>query len=449
MANTIAERLLIVGGVAAGTKAAATAHRRNPHAQVVLLQDEAEISYSACGMPYHLADAQGIPRGKLIARSPQAFVDDGIDLRTGMRVLSVDAVMRRVRVLDLGSGKEHDESFDKLLIATGAQARRLNVPISDSAPPVYYLRTLHDTDVLRPVLLAGRRVVVLGGGYIGLEMAETCVSLGMQVTLVEMQPRLLPGFAAALAEAVDKTLHAKGVTVHTASLVIGLDAGHVLLMSGGRVPADIVIAATGVQPNTVLAQSAKVSLGRTGAIAVNNRMETNVPGVYAAGDCAESPHRISGQACWLPLGDVANRHGRVAGTNMAGGNAHFPGVLGTAIFKVFDLAVARTGLGQDEATLAGFDAVSAQIQAPSRARYMSGSATLNLSVTAERGTGRLLGAQAVGTDAVDKTIDTFAAALWGGLATSDLSDLDLAYAPPFSPVLAPVQVAGEVMNKLI
>ena len=449
MANAMAERLLIVGGVAAGTKAAATAHRRNPQAQVVLLQEEAEISYSACGMPYHLADAQRIPRSKLIARTPQAFMDDGVDLRTGMRVLSVDAASRRVRVLDLGSGKEHDEPFDQLLLATGAQARRLNVPLSDSAPPVYYLRTLFDADALRPVLLAGRRVVVLGGGYIGMEMAETCASLGMHVTLVEMQPRLLPGFAAALAEAVDKTLHAHGVTVHTASQVIGLDAGHVLLQGGGRVPADMVLAATGVQPNTALAQSAAVALGRTGAIAVNSRMQTNVPGVYAAGDCAESPHRITGQACWLPLGDVANRHGRVAGTNMAGGDAHFPGVLGTAIFKVFDLAVARTGLGQEEAKLAGFDAVSAQIQAPSRARYMSGSATLMLSVTAERGTGRLLGAQAVGTDAVDKTIDTFAAALWGGLATTDLPDLDLAYAPPFSPVLAPVQVAGEVLNKLI
>ena len=449
MANAMAERLLIVGGVAAGTKAAATAHRRNPQAQVVLLQDEAEISYSACGMPYHLADAQRIPRSKLIARTPQAFMDDGVDLRTGMRVLSVDALTRRVRVLDLGSGKEHDEPFDQLLLATGAQARRLNVPVSDSAPPVYYLRTLVDADALRPVLLAGRRVVVLGGGYIGMEMAETCASLGMHVTLVEMQPRLLPGFAAALAEAVEKTLHAHGVTVHTASQVIGLDAGHVLLKGGGRVPADLVIAATGVQPNTALAQSAAVALGRTGAIAVNSRMQTNVPGVYAAGDCAESPHRIRGQACWLPLGDVANRHGRVAGTNMAGGDAHFPGVLGTAIFKVFDLAVARTGLGQEEAKLAGFDAVSAQIQAPSRARYIAGSSTLTLSVTAERGTGRLLGAQAVGTDAVDKTIDTFAAALWGGLATTDLPDLDLAYAPPFSPVLSPVQVAGEVLNKLI
>jgi NADPH-dependent 2,4-dienoyl-CoA reductase/sulfur reductase-like enzyme len=255
--------------------------------------------------------------------------------------------------------------------------------------------------------------------------------------------------AGSLAEAVDKTLHAHGVTVHTASQVMGLDAGHVLLQGGGSVPADMVLAATGVQPNTALAQSAAVALGRTGAIAVNSRMQTNVPGVFAAGDCAESPHRISGQACWLPLGDVANRHGRVAGTNMAGGDAHFPGVLGTAIFKVFDLAMARTGLGQEEAKLAGFDAVSAQIQAPSRARYMSGRATLMLSVTAERGTGRLLGAQAVGTDAVDKTIDTFAAALWGGLATTDLTDLDLAYAPPFSPVLSPVQVAGEVLNKLI
>lgn len=416
---------------------------------MVLLQEEAEISYSACGMPYQLADPQRISRSKLIARTPQAFMDDGIDLRTGMRVLSVDAATRRVRVLDLGSGKEHDEPFDQLLLATGAQARRLNVPVSDSAPPVYYLRTLVDADALRPVLLAGRRVVVLGGGYIGMEMAETCASLGMQVTLVEMQPRLLPGFAAALAEAVDKTLHAHGVTVHTASQVIGLDAGHVLLRGGGRVPADLVIAATGVQPNTALAQSAAVALGRTDAIAVNSRMQTNVPGVYAAGDCAESPHRIRGQACWLPLGDVANRHGRVADTNMAGGGAHFPGVLGTAIFKVFDLAVARTGMGQEEAELAGFDAASAQIQAPSRPRYMSGSATLMLSVTAEHGTGRLLGAQAFGTDAVDKTIDTFAAALWGGLATTDLTDLDLAHAPPFSPVLSPVQVAGEVLNKLI
>lgn len=443
------DRLIIIGGVAAGTKAAATARRKNSSANILLLQDEADVSYSGCGLPYHLAAMDRIPRAKLIARTPEAFRADGIDMRTRHRVEEIDAKRGLVTLRDLQEGKSFTESYDKLLIATGAYASPLKASVSATAPPIFYLRSIMDADRIAPSLAEARKVVILGGGYIGLEMAETFRLLGHTVALVEMMPRVVPNFDSSVSLLVQATLEKNGVVLFTGSGVTELDAGTVVLQNGTRIPADLVLVATGVRPSTKLANDAGVQLGRTGAIAVSPQMLTNLPNIYAAGDCAESIHVVSNTPVWMPLGDVANRHGRVAGINMAGGQATFPGVLGTAIFQVFELAVARTGLGTAEAQAAGFLPVSCTVQVPSRARYMRNSKVLQVQLTADRASGRLLGCQVVGEDGVDKTIDVMAAAIWGQLKASDLPDLDLAYAPPFSPVLAPVQVAGEVLSKLI
>jgi len=441
------ERLIIIGGVAAGTKAAATARRRNPAANVVLLQDEADVAYSACGMPYHLAESGAIPRTKLIARMPEAFRADGIDMRTCHRVEEIDVKRAIVSVCDLEAGRTYTESYDQLLIATGAQASALKVSVSPTAPPVTQLRTLADADRIANTLVGVRKLVILGGGYIGLEMAEAARRLGLDVAVVEMASHVIPTFDEAVARVVEEELRRNAVQLFTGSRVVELDGGHVILDNGERIAADMVLVATGVRPSTTLATAAGVKLGTTGAIAVSPRMSTNVKRIYAAGDCAESRHVVSDRPVWMPLGDVANRHGRVAGVNMAGGTATFPGVLGTAIFRVFDLAVARTGLGHADASAAGLFPVCEMIQAPSRARYMSGSRTVRIHLTVNEHSGRLLGCQVVGVDAVDKTVDTVAAAIWGKLTAGDLLDMDLAYAPPFSPVFAPVQVAGEVLGK--
>lgn len=446
MAN---DRLIIIGGVAAGTKAAATARRKNPSANILLLQDEADVSYSGCGLPYHLAATDRIPRAKLIARTAETFRSDGIDLRTQHRVEEIDAKRGLVTIRDLNETRSFTESYDKLLVATGAFASPLKASVSNTAPPIFYLRSITDADRISQSLAGVRKVVILGGGYIGLEMAETFRLLGHTVAIVEMMPHVVPNFDTSLSLLVQAALEINGVELYTGSGVTELDAGSVVLQSGVRIPADLVLVATGVRPSTLLATAAGVQLGKTGAIAVSPQMVTNISNIYAAGDCAESNHMVSNTSVWTPLGDVANRHGRVAGINMAGGQAEFPGVLGTAIFQVFDLAVARTGLGQAEALAAGFSPVSSMVQVPSRARYMHNSKTLQVLLTADRSSGRLLGCQVVGGDGVDKTIDVIATAIWGQLKACDLIDLDLAYAPPFSPVLAPVQVAGEVLSKLI
>jgi NADPH-dependent 2,4-dienoyl-CoA reductase/sulfur reductase-like enzyme len=443
------ERLIIVGGVAAGTKAAATARRKNPAANILLLQDEADVSYSACGLPYHLAAMNDIPRSKLIARTPAVFRSDGIDLRIRHRVEEIDAKLGLVTIRDLQEARSFTESYDKLLIATGAFASPIKASVSATAPPVVYLRSIADADHISQTLTGIRNLVILGGGYIGLEMAETFTRLGHEVSIVEMMSHVVPSFDEAIAKLVEAELLKNSVKIFTGSRVVELDAGLVILENGARIQADMVLVATGVRPSTMLATSAGIKLGKTGAIAVTSQMMTNIKNVYAAGDCAESRHVLSKQSVWMPLGDVANRHGRVAGINMAGGDAEFPGILGTAIFKVFDLAVARTGLGHIDAANAGFIPVTQMVQAPSRARYMSKSKTLQIHLTADRVSGRLLGCEIAGEDGVDKTIDIVAAAIWGKLKASDLPDLDLAYAPPFSPVLAPLQVAGEVLNKVI
>ncbi|MEQ1806096.1 MAG: FAD-dependent oxidoreductase [Burkholderiaceae bacterium] len=440
-------RIVVIGGVAAGTKAAATARRRNSAAEVIVLQNEAEVSYSSCGLPYHLADAQGIPRARLIARTPEVFRADGIDMRTRHRVEEIDAQQGLVTVRDLQQARTYTQPYDKLLIATGAIASPLKARVGAAAPQVLHLRSIGDADAIAQRLSGVRKVVILGGGYIGLEMAHTFKALGRDVTLIEAMPHVIPSYDAAIALIVEATLREHGVELFTGVRVSELADGGVILETGNRIVADLVLVATGVRPATALALAAGVKLGDTGAIAVSPQMATNLPNVYAAGDCAESPHRVTNRPVWLPLGDVANRHGRVAGINMAGGNTEFAGVLGTGIFQVFDSAVARTGLGHVEALAAGFTPVSETLQAPSRARYMRGSKPLTMRVTADQHTGRLLGCQVVGADAVDKTIDIAASALWGGLTVSDLADIDLAYAPPFSPVLAPMQAAGELLGK--
>jgi NADPH-dependent 2,4-dienoyl-CoA reductase/sulfur reductase-like enzyme len=443
------KRILIIGGVAAGTKAAATARRRNPDLEIVVMQAETDVSYSACGTPYRLAKPDLIPRRALVARTAEAFRKDGIDMRVRHKVDEIDVKNRRVAITDLESGRTGSEPFDGLLIATGAEAIRLALPVAATAPPVVYLRSLADMDRISGLLPGVKRAVIVGGGYIGLEMAETFRALGLAVTMIEMAAQLVPNFEAKIAVAVERVVAGNGVDIRLGARAIELTARGLLLDNGQEIAADLVLISVGAKPRVALAKEAGIKLGQTGAIAVDAGMRTNLDGIFAAGDCAEAFNRISGQPGWYPLGDIANRQGRVAGINLAGGDARFPGVLGTAIFRAFELAVARTGLGVSEATNAGFDVVSSHVTAPSRAKYWPNSRPIEIQLVADRVSGRVLGGQAVGQHGVDKAIDVIAAALWGGLGVDDLAEIDLAYAPPYSPVFSPVQVVAEVLRKQI
>ncbi len=445
----MSDRVVIIGGTAAGSKAAATARRRNPDLDIKLFQSGADVSYSACGMPYHLSNAEAVPRKFLVARTPEQFARDGIDVRVGHRVEAIDVKKGEVSVTDLASGKSWHEPFDKLMIATGAEPIEPPIPVADGAPPVAVLRDLKDIDRIGGLARKANRAIVIGGGYIGLEMAETFHELGKAVAIAELAPRLLPNFEESVALKVQSHLEQKGVGLHLGSGVAEITKTGVRLESGGEIAGDLVLMAIGTRPNTALAKSIGVKLGANGAIETDDGQRTNIENVYAAGDCVLARHRISNELVWVPLGDIANRQGRVAGENMAGGHATFSGILATAIFKVFDLAVATTGLSEAQAKRAGFDAVSAHVKAQSRAKYMPASRPIELTLVADAKTARLLGAQVVGEDGVDKAIDTIAAALWGELTAHDMADIDLAYAPPYSPVISPVQVVAEVLRKQI
>ncbi|MDQ3581714.1 MAG: FAD-dependent oxidoreductase [Pseudomonadota bacterium] len=444
--------LIVVGGVAAGTKAAARARRVNRDIAITLYQEESEVSYTACGQPYYLSGL--VPsRDELIIRRASEFKADGIEVRLRHRVINLSTKERIVKVHDLDHDSLETVHYDRLILATGARPVIPAVPGSE-LDGVVTLRTMAELDRFRSALdrLRPRGAVIVGGGYIGLEVAESLHALGVGVTIVERLEQLLPRVDPEMGQRVYEYLIAKGVCVVLGEGMAEITekAGRVAAVvtaAGRRLPAELAVLAIGIRPNVELAAQAGIALGLTGAIAVDPRMETNVEGVFAAGDCAESVHRLTRVPVWDPLGDIANLQGRVAGENAAGGNARFPGVLGTAIFKTFDLNVGLTGLTEATAREAGLSPIAAVISARDKARYYPGARELTLKLIAESASGRLLGAQAVGFGAVDKMIDIAATALLGGLSCLDLENADLAYAPPFSPVLSPIIVAASTLSR--
>lgn len=448
------KHLIVVGGVAAGAKAAARARRINPAIDITLYQDERELSYSACGQPYHLSGL--IPnREALIIRHACDFQKDGIDVRLRHRVTGLNSAAQTVEVHDLESGRLRIVSYDRLILATGARAVIPRVPGSTS-DGVVTLRGITEMDQFHSALerLHPDNAVIVGSGYIGLELAESLSSLGLKVCIVEQSERFFPKLDPEMSQHVHDHLLNQGVEIVLGDGIAeiierGGRVTHVVTTSGRRIPAGLVVLAAGIRPNVEIASNAGVELGLTGAIAVDARMETRVPGIFAAGDCAESRHRLTQKPVWNPLGDIANLQGRVAGENAAGGNARFPGVLGTSIFKCFNLNVGLTGLTELAARESGFSPVTTTIKARDKARYYPGVRDLTVKLVAEANSGRLLGAQAVGFGAVDKTLDIAATGLLGNLGCRDLEYADLAYAPPFGPVLSPILVAASDLSKKI
>ena len=450
----MSERLVIIGGVAAGAKAAAKARRMRPDLEIVVYQDEAEVSYSACGQPYVLSGVIE-NRDKIVIRRPEEFASDNIRVLTRRRVEAIDVAARQLRLRDLSANNETVTGYDKLILATGARPIIPDVDGMD-LQGVLTLRSLADLDRFSSTIasLKPKRAAIIGAGYIGLELAETFHKLNITTTIIEKFARILPKFDEEMAQQVSAHLQEHKVELVTGQGLAGITGndGRVVSVStdwGLERDVDLVVIAIGVRPNTELAKSGGITLGATGAIAVDEKMQTQAPGIYAAGDCCETVDRVTGKTTWLPLGDIANLQGRVAGENAAGGNASFPGVLGTAIFKAFDLNVACTGLSESAARAAGYDAISVNVNRSDRARYYPGGNSLTVKLVADRQGGRLLGAQVIGPGKADKMIDIAATALLGRLTCGDLENADLAYAPPFSPVLSPVITAAGALNSKV
>ncbi len=443
-------KLIIIGGVAAGMSAAARAKRRNKNLQITVYEKSGYVSYGACGLPYFI---QGeIPNiESLIIRTPEQFAQQGIKALVHHEVIDINAKAHTVTVKNLKTGETFQDQWDELLITTGAQATRPPIPGLD-LPGIFTLRTVEDGLAIKEWIEKKHpwQAVVVGGGYIGLEMAEALAANGMYVDVVEMLPQVLPYIDADMAALVQDELTRHGVTVHLNSPVRAFQGdGKVeqVLAGDNILSADLVLFSIGARPNIPLAKKAGVAIGETGAIAVDRQQRTNVPHIWAAGDVAEAWHHVLQKPAYIPLGTTANKQGRVAGTNIAGGNATFAGVVGTAVVKVFDLTIARTGLSEREAQEAGFNAASVTIKAPARAHYMPTHPPIHVKLTFERDSKKLLGGQMIGVEGVAKRIDVIAAALFAGWTVHDLAKLDLSYAPPFAPVWDPILVAANVASK--
>lgn len=440
---------MVVGGDAGGMAAISQARKGKPDLEVIAFERGRWTSYSACGIPYLVGgEVDGVDR--LVARTPERFRADGIDVRMRQEVVAIHLDERQVEVRDLERERTYREAFDQLLIGTGGVPVRPPLPGID-LPLVHGVQTLDDgIDLLdHAEEVAASRLVVVGGGYIGLEMAEAFVQRGASVVVVERGPHLMGAtLDADMAALVGTALERFGAELRLGCEVTGF-ADNAVETADGPIEADLVVLGIGVGPNSKLAEEAGLELGVKRAIRVDRRQRTSADGVWAAGDCCESTHLVSGRPVHVALGTVANKQARVAGLNIGGGYATFPGVLGTAISKICSTEVARTGLTRAEAEQAGFEVLTTTIETTTRAGYFPGAEPMTLRFTVERGRGRLLGAQIVGGAGAAKRIDTCAVAITAAMTVHDIVDLDLAYAPPFSGVWDPVLVAAREAIKVL
>jgi NADPH-dependent 2,4-dienoyl-CoA reductase/sulfur reductase-like enzyme len=447
--STARRRLLVIGGDAAGMAAASQARRLTEpgELEIVVLERGRFTSYSACGIPYWISGMVD-DRDDLVARSPEEHRSRGIDVRLHTEAVAIDTEAREVTARDLEAGDEHTLAYDELLVATGATPVRPPIDGIDS-DGVLGVQTLEDGQAVLDALAARtpRRAVVVGAGYIGIEMAEAMVLRDLEVHVVDQAPQPMTTMDPALGRQVADAMRGMGMHLHLGAgvdeVVTGDDGwARGVVVDGTTLDADLVVLGTGTRPLTTLADEGDIPIGPSGGIVTDRRQRTPVEGVWAAGDCAESFHRVSRRPVSIALGTIANKQGRVAGLNLGGAYGAFPGVLGTAVTKVCSLELARTGLGEDEARDAGFEVVTATIEATTRAGYYPGATPLSIKLVAEVGSGRLLGGQIVGEEGAAKRIDVLALAVWNEMTVEDLSQADLSYAPPFSPVWDPVLIAA-------
>jgi NADPH-dependent 2,4-dienoyl-CoA reductase/sulfur reductase-like enzyme len=431
-------RLVVIGGVAAGLSAAARARRIDKSLDITVLEKGDWISWAACGLPYYIG-GQTKSLDDLVRYTPEQFARErNITVRTRAEA-AVIAHSRREVVLN-GGEKIH---YDRLVIATGARPALGGIEGIEQKH-IFTLNTLSDARRLREFICARRprTAAVIGGGYVGLEAVEALRANGLKVTLISKDSRILGRGDATLTNAVTAQLERFGVEFRTGTIVRKIDS----------IPHDLVVLATGFKPNIEIAADGGIEIGRTGAIRVTERMETNLSGVFAAGDCAEATHLVTGRAAYIPLGTTANKMGRVAGACAAGARESFPGVVGTLIVRVCGLGVGMTGLAPGQAKSEGFDVVSTVIEAPVRPGYYTeyhGSQKTQIELVADRKTGRLLGGTVIGDEGVAGRVNVIATALHARIKVDEFAQFDFAYAPPFAPVWDPLLIAAQQLEKLL
>ncbi|MHB1484360.1 MAG: FAD-dependent oxidoreductase [Saccharofermentanales bacterium] len=442
-------KIVVIGAVAAGTSAAAKARRNSEDSEIVIYEKDRYISYTGCGMPYYLGDMVK-DASVLTPRDPEYFKNKyNVTIKILHEVLSIDPGTKSLEIKNLLTGEIFKDNYDKLVIATGAKAVIPPVRGADS-PHVFSLRNMNDMNGIKEFIRASspKNAVIIGSGYIGLEVCENLKGIGIDVTIVEKLTQVTPGFDSDMAIYIYNHLLKNGIKVLTGTTVMEISGSSVKLSDGDEIKADIVIISAGIFPETELARKAGVATGIAGAIRVNKKMQTNIEDIYACGDCAENYHLITGKPVYRPLGSTANKTGRITGENISGGDMEFRGILGTGIFKVFDIAAGQTGLSEKEAIDNGFEVVTCHIMKPAKAEYLGGR-QLVIKAVASKTDGRLLGVQIIGPEGVDKRIDVFATAITFGAKAQDLFHLDLAYAPPFSTTKDPVMYTGMILENEI
>ncbi|HWT76194.1 MAG TPA: FAD-dependent oxidoreductase [Mobilitalea sp.] len=442
-------RIVIIGAVAAGTSAAAKARRNNEEAEIVIYEKDSMISYSGCGMPYYIGgDVESAD--ELTPRDPAFFKSKyNVDIYTQHEVLSLNPDIKSLEVNNLITGEVFTDTFDKLVIATGASAVVPPIKGTDQTH-IFTLRNISDMKNIKEYIdkVHPKKAIIAGSGFIGLELCENLQKLGIEITLIEKQQQVSPGLDPDMAVYVKEHLIKNGIKVMTESSIEEIADKNVILAGGKTEEAELIILSVGVRPNVKLAKEAGIETGITGAIRVDKKLRTNKEDIYACGDCIEQFSIVTGRPVYRPLGSTANKTGRIAGDNITGGDLEFRGVLGTGIFRMFDMAVAQTGLSEKEAVDLGYEVAVCHNIKPDKPEYMGGKEMVIKGV-ADKTTGKLLGVQIVGYEGVDKRIDVFVAAITFGAKVEDLFHLDLAYAPPFSTTKDPVMYTGMILDNAI
>lgn len=446
-------KVVIVGGVAGGATAAARIRRLDEQAEIVIFERSGYISYANCGLPYYIGDTIIDPE-ELTLQTPESFfVRFHVDVRVRHEVTAIHPERKMVSVKNLENGEEFEEGYDKLILSPGAKPVKPNLSGMD-AKNLFTLRTVEDTLKIKDYINQNtpKSVVIAGGGFIGLELAENLRELGMEVTIVQSQKQLMMPFDADMAAFIHAEVRKHGIHLVLGNGVEGFvekESGiEVLLSDGTQLRGDMAVLAIGVAPDTQIAKEAGLELGIKGSILVNDRMETSVSDIYAAGDAVQIKHYVTGEDALISLAGPANKQGRIIADNICGGDSRYKGSLGSSVIKVFDLTAASTGINEAHAKNAGLDVDTVILSPMSHAGYYPGGKVMTMKVVFEKDTYRLLGAQIVGYEGVDKRIDVLAAAIHANMNALRLKDLDLAYAPPYSSAKDPVNMAGFMIDNI-
>lgn len=446
-------KVVIVGGVAGGATAATRIRRLDEHAEIIIFERSGYISYANCGLPYYIGGVIEDPE-ELTLQTPESFnTRFRIDVRVKHEVIDIDAQRKTVRVRNLDNGEEFEESYDKLILSPGAKPTRPNLPGIDN-DLLFSLRTVEDTFRIRQFVeeKKPKTAVMIGGGFIGLEVAENLCELGIDVTVVQRGNQVMKTLDYDMASIIHSKLRSSGINLKLNADVIGFEKTetglNVLLKDDKSIQADMVLLAIGVSPENTLAKKAGLELGLKGAVVVNDKMETSVTDIYAVGDAVQVKHTVTGNDAVISLAGPANKQGRIAADNICGLDSHYKGSMGSSVIKLFDLTAASTGLTERTAKAEGISYDKVILSPASHAGYYPGAKIMTMKVIYEKDTLKILGAQIIGQEGVDKRIDVLATAISAGIKADMLKDLDLAYAPPYSSAKDPVNMAGFMIENI-